>query len=77
MFVSKSATLLKKDHMRDHKPRSKLILSEISNENDSMSTRVVDGASTSSQNPYQKLREPHCSGRVISHPTQYMGLTET
>lgn len=76
MFVSKSATLLTKDHMRDHKPRSKLILSKISNENDSMSTRV-DGASTSSQNPYRKLREPHCSRRVISHPTQYMGLTET
>ena len=27
-FVSKNATFLKEDHMRDHKPRRKLVLSE-------------------------------------------------
>ncbi|TYK11958.1 gag/pol protein [Cucumis melo var. makuwa] len=38
VFVSANATFLEEDHMRDHKPRSKLVLNEATNE----STRVVD-----------------------------------
>ena len=77
---------LKEDHIRDHKLRNKLILSEIFHKNDYMSTRDVDnsntstrgvdGASSSSRNTSQELREPRRSGRVISHPTRNMGLIE-
>ncbi|KAA0059676.1 gag/pol protein [Cucumis melo var. makuwa] len=38
VFVSTNATFLEEDHMRDHKPRSKLVLNEATDE----STRVVD-----------------------------------
>ena len=38
VFVSTNATFLEEDHMRNHKPRSKLVLSEATDE----STRVVD-----------------------------------
>ena len=38
MFVSTNATFLEEDHMRDHKPRSKMVLNEAPEE----STRVVD-----------------------------------
>ncbi|TYK00843.1 gag/pol protein [Cucumis melo var. makuwa] len=38
VFVSTNATFLEEDHMRDHKPQSKLVLNEETDE----STRVVD-----------------------------------
>jgi len=86
VFVSTNATFLEEDHIRDHKLRSKLILSEIFHNNDSTSTRdvdnsntstrVVDGANSSSQNPFQELKESRRSGRVISPSIQYMSLTE-
>ena len=38
VFVSINATFLEEDQMRDHKPRSKLILNEGTDE----STRIVD-----------------------------------
>ena len=59
VFVSTNATFLEEDHVRNHQPRSKLVLSEISkNATDRTtrvgdqagpSTRVVDGAGTSGQ----------------------------
>ena len=42
------------------------------------STRVVDGARTSSQShPSQEVRIPRCRGRVINQPDRYLGLAET
>ena len=38
VFLSTNATFLEEDHMRDHKPWTKLVLSEATDE----STRVVD-----------------------------------
>ncbi|KAA0040410.1 gag/pol protein [Cucumis melo var. makuwa] len=83
VFVSTNATFLEEDHMRDHKPRSKLVLNEATNE----STRVVDEVGPSSRvdetttsgqsHPSQSLRMPRCSGRVVSQPIRYLGLTET
>ncbi|TYJ97931.1 gag/pol protein [Cucumis melo var. makuwa] len=45
VFVSTNATFLEEDHMRDHKPRSKLVLNEATDE----STRVVDEVGPSSR----------------------------
>ncbi|TYK05792.1 gag/pol protein [Cucumis melo var. makuwa] len=83
VFVSKNATFLKEDHMRDHKPRGKLVLNEATDE----STRVVDEVGPSSRvdetitsgqsHPSQSLRMPRRSGRVVSQPNHYLGLTET
>ncbi|TYJ98755.1 gag/pol protein [Cucumis melo var. makuwa] len=64
-------------HMRDHKPRSKLILNEATDG----STRVVDEVGPSSRvdetTTKQLLRMPRRSGRVVSQPNRYLGLTET
>ncbi|TYK28868.1 gag/pol protein [Cucumis melo var. makuwa] len=83
VFVSTNATFLEEDHMRDHKPRSKLVLNEATNE----STRVVDEVGPSSRvdetttsgqsHPSQLLRMPRHSGRIVSEPNRYLGLTET
>ena len=69
--------------MRNHKPRSKLVLSEATDK----STRVVDEVGPSSRvdetttsgqsHPSQSLRMPRCSGRIVSQPNHYLGLTET
>ena len=85
MFVSTNATFFEEDHVRNHQPRSKLVLSEISKEatdkttrvvdQAGSSTRVVDGADTSCQShPSQELRMPRRSGRVITQPDRYLGL---
>ena len=59
MFVSTNATFLEEDHVRNHQPRSKLVLSEIFKEATDKKPRVVDGADTSGQShPSQKLRMP-------------------
>ncbi|MCQ7416176.1 hypothetical protein NP118_22380, partial [Salmonella enterica] len=42
VFVSTNATFLEEDHVREHKPRSKIVLSELSGEATNESTRVVD-----------------------------------
>ncbi|KAA0058362.1 gag/pol protein [Cucumis melo var. makuwa] len=83
VFVSTNATFLEEDHMRDHKPRSKLVLNESTDE----STRVVDEVGPSSRvdetttsgqsHSSQSLRMPRRSRRVISQPNRYLGLTET
>ncbi|KAA0026154.1 gag/pol protein [Cucumis melo var. makuwa] len=83
VFVSTNATFLEEDHMRDHKPRSKLVLNEATDE----STRVVDEVgpssrvdetTTSGQSHHsQSLRMPRRSGRIVSQPNRYLGLTET
>ena len=39
VFVSTNATFLEKDHVRNHQPRSKLVLSEISKEATDKTTR--------------------------------------
>ena len=67
VFVSTNATFLEEDHVRNHQPRSKLVLSEISKEATDKtkevvdqagpSTRVVDEAGTCGQShPSQELR---------------------
>ncbi|TYK03188.1 gag/pol protein [Cucumis melo var. makuwa] len=83
VFVSKNATFLEEDHMRDHKPRRKLVLNEATDE----STRDVDEVGPSSKvdetttsgqsHPSQSLRMPRRSGRIVSQPNPYLGLTET
>ncbi|KAA0065400.1 gag/pol protein [Cucumis melo var. makuwa] len=83
VLVSTNATFLEEDHTRDHKPRSKLVLNEATDE----STRVVDEFGPSSRvdetttsgqsHPSQSLRMPRRSGRIVSQPNRYLGLTET
>ncbi|KAA0056349.1 gag/pol protein [Cucumis melo var. makuwa] len=70
VFVSTNATFLEEDHMRDHKPRSKLVLNEATYD----STRVVDEVgpssrvdetTTSGQSHHsQSLRMPRRRGRI-------------
>ncbi|KAA0032997.1 gag/pol protein [Cucumis melo var. makuwa] len=59
VFVSTNATFLEEDHMRDHKPRSKLVLNEAIDG----STRVVDEVGRSS-----RVDETTTSNQ--SHPSQ-------
>ena len=42
VFVSTNATFLKDGHIREHKPRSKIVLNELSKETTKTSTRVVE-----------------------------------
>ena len=81
IFVSTNATFLEEDHIRDHQPRSKLVLKEISKsaiDKPSSSTKVVDKTRKSGQShPSQQLREPRRSGRVVHQPDRYLGLIET
>ena len=78
VFVSTNATFLEGDHVRNHQPCSKLVLSEISKEATDKTTRVVNGARTSGQShSSQELRMPRCSGSVITQPHRYLGLAET
>ncbi|KAA0060254.1 gag/pol protein [Cucumis melo var. makuwa] len=87
VFVLTNATFLEKDHIREHKPRSKIVLNKLSKEITEPSTRVVEessaltrvvhvGSSTRTYQP-QTLREPRRSGRVTNLPIRYMSLTET
>ncbi|TYJ96910.1 gag/pol protein [Cucumis melo var. makuwa] len=87
VLVSTNATFLEEDHIREHKPRSKIVLNELSNETIEPSTRVVEepsaltsvvhvDSSTRTHQP-QSLREPRRSGRVTNLPIRYMSLTET
>ncbi|TYK02506.1 gag/pol protein [Cucumis melo var. makuwa] len=59
VFVSKNSTFLEENHMRDHKPRSKLVLNEATDE----SIRVVDEFGPSS-----RVDETTTSGQ--SHSSQ-------
>ena len=88
VFVSTNATFLEEDHVRNHQPSSKVVLSEIFKETTDKTTRVVDqagpstrvvnGARTSSQShPSQELRMPQRSGRVITQPDRCLGLADT
>ncbi|KAA0062603.1 gag/pol protein [Cucumis melo var. makuwa] len=81
VFVSTNATFLEKDHIRDHQPRSRLVLNEISNsatDKPSSSTKVIDKTKISGQtHPSQELREPRRSGRVVHQHDRYLGLSET
>ena len=88
MFVSTNATFLEEDHVRNHPPHNKLVLSEISKEATDKTTRVVDQAGPSTRvvdesrtsgqsHPSQELIMPQRSGRVITQPDRYLGLTET
>ncbi|KAL0560279.1 hypothetical protein IC582_000679 [Cucumis melo] len=87
VFVSTNATFLEEDHIREHKPRSKIVLNELSKEITEPSTRIVEepsaltrvvhaGSSIRTHQP-QSLREPRRSGRVTNLPIRYMSLTET
>ena len=60
VFVLTYATFLEEDHMRDHKPRSKLVLNEATEE----STRVVDEVG-----PLSRVNE-EASTSSQSHPSQ-------
>ena len=58
VFVSTNDTFLEEDHMRDHKPRNKLVLDEATDE----STKVVDEV-----DPSSRVDETDRSGQ--SHPS--------
>ena len=62
VFVSTNGTFLEEDHIKNHQPRSKLVLNEISksaSDKPSSSTKVVDKTKISGQtHPSQELREP-------------------
>ncbi|KAA0035260.1 gag/pol protein [Cucumis melo var. makuwa] len=81
VFVSTNATFLEEDHIKDHQPRNKLVLNEISKnalDKPSSSTKVVDKTKISGQtHPSQELREPRCSERVVHQPNRYLGLSES
>ncbi|KAL4035917.1 hypothetical protein IC575_004627 [Cucumis melo] len=82
VFVSTNATFLEEDHMRNHKPRSKLVLSEAAMNQQGLLMKLVlikvDETTTSGQShPSQSLRMSRRSGRVVSQPNRYLGLTET
>ena len=64
VFVSTNNTFLKEDHMRDHKPQSKIVLNEATEE----STRVVDETGPSS-----KVNEG-ANTSSQSHPSQSLGM---
>ena len=42
VFVSTNTTFLEKDHIREHVPRNKVVLNELSNETTETSTKVVE-----------------------------------
>ena len=80
VFVSTNTTFLEEDHIRKHRPRSKIVLNKLSNET-TEPTRVVEepialtrvvhvGSSTRTHQP-QSLREPQRSGRVTNLPIRY------
>ncbi|KAA0032888.1 gag/pol protein [Cucumis melo var. makuwa] len=81
VFVLINATFLEEDHIKDHQPRSKLVLNEISKSataKPSSSTKVVDKTKISGKtHPSQELREPRHSGKVVHQPDRYLGLSET
>ena len=68
VFVSTNATFLEKDHIRDHQPRSKLVLNEnfkSAIDKPSSSTKAVDKTRKSGQSHNsQELKEPRRSGSV-------------
>ena len=83
MFVSTNATFLEEDHMRNHKPRSKLVLSEATDESTMViyeagpSSRVDETNTSSQSHPSQSLRMPRRSGRIVSQPNRYLEFIET
>ena len=72
MSVSTNARFLEDDYMIDNKPKSKLILEEMREEdgNDPVPIRPTRVAST------QDRGEPHRSGRVVIQPDHFIGLGE-
>ncbi|KAA0063151.1 gag/pol protein [Cucumis melo var. makuwa] len=83
VFVSTNATFLEEDHMRDQKPRSKLVLNEATDESIrvvdeiGLSSRVDETTTSGQYHPSQSLRMPRRSGRIVSLPNRYLGLTKT
>ena len=83
VFVSKNAIFLEENHMKDHKPRNKMVLNEVTEESTRVvetgpSSRVNEEASTSDQScPSQSLGIPRRSGRIVSQSNHYLGLIET
>ena len=69
VFVSTNATFLEEDHVREHKPRSKIVLSELSGEATNSSPRVVDEAGPSTRVVDEPVSEAGPSTRVIDEPS--------
>ena len=72
MFVSTNARFLEEDNMIDNKPKSKIILEEMREEDgsDLIPIRPTRIAST------QDRGEPRRSGRVVIQPDRFIGLGE-
>ncbi|KAA0066471.1 gag/pol protein [Cucumis melo var. makuwa] len=62
VFVSTNATFLEEDHVRDHKPRSKLVLNEATDK----SIRVVDEVG-----PLSRVDETNTSDDGVEDPLSY------
>ncbi|KAA0051641.1 gag/pol protein [Cucumis melo var. makuwa] len=81
VFVLTIVTFLEEDHIKDHQPRSKLVLNEISKsatDKPSSSIKVVDKTRKPGQSHHsQELREPRYSGSILHQPDRYLGLSET
>ena len=74
VFVSTNAVFLEEDFMKDRKPRSAIVLNEISDNNTiHQSTRAVD---KTPEIQVQTLSEPRRSGRVIRNPERFIGFGE-
>ena len=72
VFVSTNARFLEENYMIDNKPKSKIILEEMRQEDgsDPVPIRPTRVAST------QDRGEPRRSGRVVIQPEHFIGLVE-
>ena len=72
LFVSTNARFLEEDYMIDNKPKSKIIMKEMREKDDSdqVPIRPTRVAST------QDRGEPRRSGMVVSQPDHFIGLGE-
>ncbi|WRX15341.1 Reverse transcriptase [Theobroma cacao] len=81
VFVSANATFLKEEFVRNHKPRSKIILEELSDPSDlrvnseDVITQSDSKVEIESQ-PEHQIVVPKRSGRVVRQPKRYIGLGE-
>ena len=81
VFVSKNATFLEEDYMREFKPQSKMLLEELLVGTTSTPLSNVDkdmtpSTSESQMQVYQDIIPPRRSGRVVRQPERYLGNGE-
>ncbi|TYJ98809.1 gag/pol protein [Cucumis melo var. makuwa] len=81
VFVSKNATFLEEDHMRDHKPRSKLVLNEATDKSTGAADEVgpssrVDETTTSDKDPWVKAMDLEIESMYFNSMWELVDLPE-